>query len=130
MVVVYVMVWCSEVCRVGRVARAARLWRGVVGRKLAGVAVVLGHRGVGAGRDGGVVVLLVVPRPLAGSACMVVLAWRGRVLALVAGWAVGSWCCGKVVAVGVGGGGAIGVLRDPSPGWGAAPCWRARWRAP
>ena len=30
-VVVYVMVWCSEVCRVGWVARGARLWRGVVG---------------------------------------------------------------------------------------------------
>ena len=30
-VVVYVMVWCSQVCHVGWVARGARLWRGVVG---------------------------------------------------------------------------------------------------
>ena len=32
---------------------------------LVGVAVVLGHQGVGVGRDGGVVVVLVVPCPLA-----------------------------------------------------------------
>ena len=30
-----------------------------------GIAVVLGHPGVGVGRDGGVVVVLVVPCPLA-----------------------------------------------------------------
>ena len=29
--VVYMMVWCTEVCRVGWVTRGARLWRGVVG---------------------------------------------------------------------------------------------------
>ena len=33
--------------------------------QLVGVAVVLGHRGVGVGRDGGVLVVLVVPCPLA-----------------------------------------------------------------
>ena len=65
MVVVYVMVWCDEVCRVGWVARGARLCRGVVGMQLVGVAVVLGHWGVGVGRDGGEVVVLVVPCPLA-----------------------------------------------------------------
>ena len=53
----------------GWVARRARLWRGVVGMKLAGVAVVLKHRGVGAGRYGGVVVVLVVPCPLALRVC-------------------------------------------------------------
>ena len=65
MVGVHVMVWCGEVCRVGWVVRGARLRWGVVGMQLVGVAVVLGHRGVGVGRDGGVVVVLVVPCPLA-----------------------------------------------------------------
>ena len=32
-----------------------------------------------------------------GSACMVVLAWRGRAWAVVAGWAAGLGCCGTVV---------------------------------
>ena len=41
--VVHVMVWCPEVCRVGWVARAARLRWGVVVMQLVGVAVVLGH---------------------------------------------------------------------------------------
>ena len=62
--VVHVMVWCREVYRVGWVARGDRLRWGVVVMQLVGVAVVLGHRGVGFGRDGGVVVVLVVPCPL------------------------------------------------------------------
>ena len=57
MVVVYVMVWCGKVW----VVCGARLRWGVVGMQLGGVAVVWGHRGVGVGRDGGVVVVLVVP---------------------------------------------------------------------
>ena len=65
MVVVYVMVWCGDVCRVGWVVRGARLCWGVVGILLLGGAVVLGHQGVGVGRDGGVVVVLVVLCPLA-----------------------------------------------------------------
>ena len=52
-----------------------------------------------------------------GSACMVVLAWRGRVWAVVAGWAAGLGCFGTVVAVGVGGGGAVGVFRGLGVGW-------------
>ena len=65
MVVVYVMVWCGDVCRVGWAVRGARLYWGLVGMQLVGVVVVLGHQGVGVGWDGGVVVVLVVPRPLA-----------------------------------------------------------------
>ena len=57
------MVWCGDVCRVGWVVRQARLCWGVVGMQLGGVAVVLGHQGVGFGGDGGVVVMLVVPCP-------------------------------------------------------------------
>ena len=76
-----------------------------------------------------------------GSACMVVLAWCGRVRAVVAGWAAGLGCCGTVVVVGAGGDGAVGVplgvwawggavWLDLGPGPGAAPCWGACWRAP
>ena len=65
MVVVYVMVWCSDVCHVGLVVRGAGFCWGVVKMLLVGVAVVLGHQGVGVGRDGRVVVVLVVPCPLA-----------------------------------------------------------------
>ena len=59
------MVWCGEVCRVGCVALGARLCCGVVVMQLVGVAIVLGHGGAGVGRDGGPVVVLVVPCPLA-----------------------------------------------------------------
>ena len=59
------MVGCLEVCRVGWVVHGARLCSGVVGMQLVGVAVVLGHGGVGVWRHGGVVVVLVVPCPLA-----------------------------------------------------------------
>ena len=38
---------------------------GVVLMPLVGVAVLFGHRGVGVGRDGGVVLVLVMPCPLA-----------------------------------------------------------------
>ena len=51
-----------------------------------------------------------------GSACMVILVWRGRVWAVVACWAAGLGCFGTVVAVGVGGGGAVGVLRGSGRG--------------
>ena len=64
-VVVHVMVWCGGVCRVGWIARGARLRCGVVVMQLVGVVVVVGHRGVRVGRDGGVVAVLVVPCPLA-----------------------------------------------------------------
>ena len=74
MVVVYVMVWCGDVCRVAWVVRGARLCWGVVGMQLVGFAVVLGHQGVGVGRDGGVVAVLVVPCPLA---LRVWLSWHG-----------------------------------------------------
>ena len=65
MVVVYVMVWWGDVCRVGWAVCGARLCLGVVAMQLVGVTVVLGHQGVGAGGDGRVVVVLVVPCPLA-----------------------------------------------------------------
>ena len=65
MVVVHVMVWCCEVCRVGWMACGARLCLGVVVMQLVGAAVVFGDRGVGVGRGGGVVVVLVVLCPLA-----------------------------------------------------------------
>ena len=51
-----------------------------------------------------------------GSARMVVLAWCGRVRAVVAGWAAGLGCCGTVVVVGAGWGGAVGVPRGPGRG--------------
>ena len=59
------MVWCGDVCHVGWLVRGAWLCRGVVGMQLVGVAVAWGHQGVEVGRDGGVVVVLVVPCPLA-----------------------------------------------------------------
>ena len=65
MVVVHLMVWCGVVCPVGWVARGGRLRWGVVVMQLVGIAVVLGHRGLGVGGDGGVVVVLVVPCHLA-----------------------------------------------------------------
>ena len=46
-----------------------------------------------------------------GSARMMVLAWCGRVWAVVARWAAGLGCCGTVVVVGAGGRGAVGVPR-------------------
>ena len=59
----------------------------------------LGGRGwVGRGRGGGVGGAM-----SPGSACMVVLAWCGRVWAVVADWAAGFGCCGTVVVVGAGG---------------------------
>ena len=51
-----------------------------------------------------------------GSARMVVLAWCGRVREVVAGWAAGFGCCGTVVVVGAGGGGADGVPRGSGRG--------------
>ena len=68
------MVWCGEVCRVGWVVRGARLRWGVLGMQLVVVAVVLGHQGLGVGRDGGVVVVLVVPCALALRVCR---SWHG-----------------------------------------------------
>ena len=65
MVVVHVMVWSGVVCCAGWVARGGRLRWGVVVMQLVWIAVVLGHRGVGVGGHGGVVVVLVVPCPLA-----------------------------------------------------------------
>ena len=59
-----------------------------------------------------------------GSARMVVLAWCGRVRAVVAGWAAGLGCCGTVVVVGAGGGGAVGVPRGS--GRGVVRCGWAR----
>ena len=47
---------------------------------------------------------------------MMVLAWRERVWVVVAGWAAGFWCCGTVVVVGAGGGGAVGVPRGSRGG--------------
>ena len=51
-----------------------------------------------------------------GSARMVVLAWCGRVRAVVADWAAGFGCCGTVVGVGTGGAGAVGVPRGSGRG--------------
>ena len=51
-----------------------------------------------------------------GSARIVVLAWSGRVRAVVADWAAGFGCCGTVVVVGAGGGGAVGVPRGSGRG--------------
>ena len=137
---VYVMVWRGDVCLVGWAVRGARLCWGVVAMQLVRVAVVLGHQGVGVwggrGRGGGAGVAM-SPR----SARMVVLAWCGRVWAVVAGWAARLGCCGTVVMVGAGGYSAVGVPRGSgrgvvrcgwtgAPGWGVAPCWQVRWRAP
>ena len=57
-----------------------------------------------------------------GSACMVVLAWCGRLRAVVAGWAAGLGCCGTVVVVGTGGGGAVGFPRGSGRGV-VRCCW-------
>ena len=51
-----------------------------------------------------------------GSACMVVLACRALVRAVVADWAAGLGCCGTVVVVGAGGDGAVGVPRGSGRG--------------
>ena len=51
-----------------------------------------------------------------GSACMVVLAWCGRVRAVVTGRAAGLGCCCTVVVVGAGGDGAVGVPRGSGRG--------------
>ena len=63
--VVHVMVRRAVVRRVRWPARGGRLRWGVVVMKLVGVAVVLGHPGVGVGGDGGVVMVLVVQCSLA-----------------------------------------------------------------
>ena len=60
------------------------------------------------------------------SAHMVVLAWCGRVWAVVAGWVAGLGCLGTVVVVGAGGGGAVGVPQGSRHGvvrcgWTRAP---------
>ena len=72
--VVYLMVCCGDVCRVGWVVCGAGLCPGVVGVLLVGIAVVLGHQGVGLGRDWCVVVVLV-------AACFLALrvwsSWHG-----------------------------------------------------
>ena len=105
-----------------------------------GVAVVLGHQGVGVGGDGGVVVVLVVPCTLA---LRVWWSWHG---VDVCGWHGGRLGC-RVRMLRYGGGGrrwwgrccwcAPGVWTlggavwlDPGLGRGVAPCWRARWPAP
>ena len=76
----------------------------------------LGGRGwEGRGRGGGVGGAM-----SPGSARTVVLAWCGRVWAVVADWAAGFECCGTVVVVGVGGGGVVGVPRGS--GRGAVRC--------
>ena len=62
--VVHVMVWCGVMCRVGLVACGGRLRWGAVVMELVGVAVVLGHQGVGGG-GGGVAMVLVAPSSLA-----------------------------------------------------------------
>ena len=51
-----------------------------------------------------------------GSARMVVLAWCGRVWAVVADWAAGFGCCGTVVVVGAGRGSVVGVPRGSGRG--------------
>ena len=62
---VHVMVWCGPVRRVGWVAYEGRLRWGVVVMAAMGVAVVLGHQGVGVRGGGGVQMVLLVPRSLA-----------------------------------------------------------------
>ena len=78
--VVHVMVWCGVVHDVGWVACRGQLRSGVVVMQLVGVAVVLGHQGVGVGGVGGTVMVLVAPRYLAlrewWSLCGVVLCGR------------------------------------------------------
>ena len=63
--VVHVMLCCGVVRKVGWVACRGRLRWGVVVMQLVGVAVVLGHRGVGVRGGGGVVMVLVAPSSLA-----------------------------------------------------------------
>ena len=52
-----------------------------------------------------------------GSARMEVLAWCGRVWAVVADWAAGFGCCGTVVVVGARGGRVVGVIGGLGVGW-------------
>ena len=63
--VVHAMVCCGVVRRVGSVACGGRLRWGVVVMQLVGVAVVMGHQGVGVGGGRGVVMVLVAPDSLA-----------------------------------------------------------------
>ena len=62
--VVQVMVWCSPVRRVEWVALGVWLRWGVVMMDLAGIAVLLGSQGVGVRGARGVLMVLVVRRPL------------------------------------------------------------------
>ena len=62
--VVHVVVWCCPVSRVGWAACGTRLCWAVVMMELVGLAVVVRHRRAASGRGGGVLVLLVVSRPL------------------------------------------------------------------
>ena len=110
MVVVLRVCWLYVVPRRWRVR-----WQGLGGDVAGGGRCSIGASG-GRGLEGrgcgGGVGGAVSP----GSACMVTLVWRGRVWAVVAGWAAGLGCCGTVVAVGVGGGGAVGVLQGSGHG--------------
>ena len=94
-----------------------RLWGPVVHGRGGGVAgggrCSIGASGgsgwEGRGRGGGV-----GDATSPGSACMAVLAWCGRVRAVLAGWAAGLGCCGTVVVVGAGGvprGSGLGLVR-------------------
>ena len=59
---VQVIVRCGPVCRVGGLACGGPLRWGVVVMQLVGIAVVLGHQGVGVrGREGVLMVLLATP---------------------------------------------------------------------
>ena len=109
---VHVMVWCGPVRRVGWVACGDRLRWGVVVMQLVGVAVVLGHHGVGVR---GVRRLLVVPRTLA------LREWWSLcgphfLHAVVPGRAAGLGCRGTAVVVGAGEGVAAGLPWDSGSG--------------
>ena len=104
------MVLCGDVCRVGLGGSwgLVVLVRGadVAGGGRCSIRASGGRDGGGRGRGGGVGGVM-----SPGAVCMVVLAWCGRVRAVVAGWAAGLGCCGRVVVVGAGGDGAVGVPR-------------------
>ena len=117
---------CREVCRVGWVVRGARLcWGSVAGGGRCSIGASGGRGWKGRGRGGGIGGAM-----SPGSACMVVLAWRGRVWAVVAGWAAGLGCCGTVVVVSADGDGAVGVPRGSGRGVGRSGWTRALVGAP
>ena len=96
---VHLMVWCGVWRRVAWVACRGRLRWGEVVLQLVGVAVILGHQGVGIGGGGGVVMVLVAALSLACVNGVPCAAW------IRAGRGLWPGCRARVLRYGGSGGG-------------------------